>query len=79
MKGAEMARGHEEEHERRAEETERTRSEVVNLLRDLLKEARGQAHGPIVVSTLDEVIALYSQIENQIELKTCPDSGPVMQ
>ncbi len=69
----------EQEHEHREhrggehEETERTRREVVHLLRSILREATIQAHGPVPVVTPDmqAVIDLYKQIESQIELLSC--------
>jgi hypothetical protein len=69
-----MAREQEEpDRDKRREDTEKTRLEVVHLLRSILQGAKIQTHGPIPVITPDmqSVIDLYTQIESQIEL-TCP-------
>lgn len=70
-----MARDEEGEHGRRKEEVDRTRLEVVHLLRQILQESRIEAHGatPIVSDGMNTVIQLYQQIEAEIGL-TCKGS-----
>jgi hypothetical protein len=60
------------EHERKREETDRTRLEVVQLLRQILQESRIEAHGatPAITEGMNAVIQLYKQIEAEIGL-TC--------
>jgi len=61
----------EPEDDRRRDETERTRLEVVHLLRQILQESKISAHGatPVMTDPMRSTEQQYQKIESQIALK----------
>jgi hypothetical protein len=80
MRGTEMARDHgererERDDDRRIEDSEQARLQVIHILRSILRETQMQPNGagPVITPDMQSVIDLYAKIESQIEL-TCSTS-----